>query len=65
MEWKTFTLCGSPEYLAPEMLRCTGHGRGVDAWALGVLIYELLCGYPPFTAEEPLGALFVGAAACQ
>lgn len=44
-----------PEYLAPEIIQSKGHGKSVDWWALGVLIYEMLAGYPPFYDENPFG----------
>lgn len=46
---KTWTFCGTPEYVCPEILLNTGHDLTADIWALGCLIFELLSARPPFT----------------
>ena len=55
VSFKTYTLCGTPEYIAPEVLLNKGHGKGVDWWTLGILMYEMLVGDPPFLDEDPMG----------
>jgi serine/threonine protein kinase len=62
MVFNILMISGTPEYLAPEIIQSKGHGKAVDWWALGILIFEMLAGYtlinfsyPPFFDEKPFG----------
>ena len=51
---KTYALCGTPEYLAPVILLNKGHGKAVDWWTMGILLFEMLLGIDPFSDEDPV-----------
>lgn len=52
IEEVTYSFCGTPEYISPEMVHEQGHSFPVDWWALGILTYEMVIGFPPFYVEN-------------
>ena len=57
---RTFTMLGTPHYLAPEVLTGKGYSLSVDFWSIGIITYELLCGYFPFgdDSDDPFESYF-------
>jgi serine/threonine protein kinase len=51
---KAFTVCGTAQFIAPEVITCKGHGKEVDMWSLGVLAFELLVGESPFVDDSDM-----------
>merc|ERR1712176_318752 len=49
---KTYTVCGTADYFAPETLKQVGHNRAVDWWALGIMLFIMMAGRSPFDAED-------------
>merc|ERR1712070_420957 len=51
---KSYTTCGTPDYFCPELIAAKGHNVAVDWWTIGILIYELQSGNPPFESDNPM-----------
>ncbi|CAO3633284.1 unnamed protein product [Mucor fragilis] len=48
-----YSTVGTPDYIAPEIFMQTGYGKGCDFWSLGAIMFECVCGFPPFCSDHP------------
>jgi serine/threonine kinase 38 len=53
MPWQAYSMVGTPDYIAPEVFLQTGYTKACDYWSMGVIMFEMLIGYPCFCSDTP------------
>lgn len=57
LDWESRSLCGTPYWMAPEVVKQTGHSRFADIWSLGCTVFEMLAGCPPWSDKKQIQVL--------